>query len=121
MVTTKKKTAKNKEKKPTNKNSKPKGKRSREERKRRTTKAAKKQWTSAYLSINTLNVNGLKRQSKHKVAEWVKKNKTYLDAACKRLTLDWKAQREGMEKDTLRKRKWKESWGSNTQTLEQRV
>ena len=42
-----------------------------------------------YLSIITLNVNGLNVPTKrHRVSEWIKKNKTHLFAVYKRLILD---------------------------------
>ena len=42
-----------------------------------------------YLSIITLNVNGLNAPTKrHRVSEWIKKNKTYLFSVYKRLILD---------------------------------
>ena len=44
---------------------------------------------NTYLSIISLNVNGLNAPVKiYRVSEWIKKNKTYLYAAYKRLTLD---------------------------------
>ena len=44
-----------------------------------------------YLSIITFNVNGLNAPMKRqRVAEWVKKNKTHLHAAFRRLTSDLK-------------------------------
>ena len=44
---------------------------------------------NSYLSIITLNVNGLNAQIKrHRVEEWMKKNKIYLYDAYKRLILD---------------------------------
>ena len=70
-----------------------------------------------YLSIATLNVNGLNAPiERYKVAEWIEK-KTHIYAAYKRHTLDLetlKTESEGMEKDTSCKWKQKESWGSNT-------
>ena len=42
-----------------------------------------------YLSIIPLNVNGLNAPIKrHRVSEWIKKNKTHLFAVCKRPILD---------------------------------
>ena len=42
-----------------------------------------------YLSIITLTVNGLNAPTKrHRVSEWIKKNKTQLFAVYKRLILD---------------------------------
>ena len=42
-----------------------------------------------YLSIITLNVNGLNASiKKHRVSEWIKKNKTHLLAVYKRPILD---------------------------------
>ena len=42
-----------------------------------------------YLSIKTLNVNGLNAPTKrHRVSAWIKKNKTHLFAVYKRLILD---------------------------------
>ena len=42
-----------------------------------------------YLSIITLNVNGLNAPTKrHRVSEWIKKKKTHLFGVYKRLILD---------------------------------
>ena len=42
-----------------------------------------------YLSLITLNINGLNVPTKrHRVTEWIKKNKTHLFAVYKRLILD---------------------------------
>ena len=44
---------------------------------------------STYLSITTLNVNGLNAPIKrHRIIEWIKKSKTHLYAAYKKLTLN---------------------------------
>ena len=44
-----------------------------------------------YVSIVTLNVNGLNAPTKrYRVSEWIKKNKTHLFAVYKRLILDWR-------------------------------
>jgi len=46
---------------------------------------------NTYLSIITLNINGLNASIKrHSVSEWIKKNKTHLYAAYERLILDLK-------------------------------
>ena len=43
----------------------------------------------SYLSIVTLNMNGLNDPIKtHRVSDWIKKNKTHLFAVYKRLILD---------------------------------
>ena len=56
-----------------------------------------------YISIITLNVNGLNAPTKrHKLAEWIKKTKTHIYAVYKRLTSDLgkhTTETEGMEKD----------------------
>ena len=44
---------------------------------------------NTYLSIIILNVNGINAPIKrHRVSEWIKKNKTHLFAVYKRLILD---------------------------------
>ena len=78
-----------------------------------------------YISIITLNVNGLNAPTKrHKLAEWIKKTKTHIYAVYKRPTsdlgthTDWKW---GMEKDIPCKWKSKESWSSNTHIRQNRL
>ena len=44
-----------------------------------------------YISIITLNVNGLNAPTKrHRLAEWIKKNKTHIYAVYKKSTSDLK-------------------------------
>lgn len=64
-----------------------KGKKLKEEKKyKNSQKTGNKMAISAYLSIVTLNVNRLNAPIKrHKVTDWIKKNKTHLNAAYKRL------------------------------------
>ena len=61
-----------------------------------------------YISIITLNVNGLNAPTKrHRLAEWIQKQDPYIYAVYKRTTSDLGTQTEseGMEKDILCK--WK--------------
>ena len=70
-----------------------------------------------YLSIMTLNVNGLNAPvRRHREAEWIK-NMTHTYAAYKRLTSEQKnyqTESEGLERNILSKQMGKKSWGSST-------
>ena len=58
---------------------------------------------STYLSIITLNINGINAPNKkHKVIEWIKKIMTYQDAAYKRLTSDLKTHTDWKWRDGKR-------------------
>ena len=74
----------------TKENHQTKGKKLKEEKKyKNSQKTGNKMAISAYLSIVTLNVNRLNAPIKrHKVANWIKKNKTLPHAAHKRLNLE---------------------------------
>ena len=71
---------------------------------------------SRYISVISLNANGLNASIKrHQVAEWIQ-NKTHIYAAYKRLTSDLKThtkRSERMIKGILCKYESKESRGSN--------
>ena len=70
-----------------------------------------------YLSIITLNVSGLNAPTKrHRISEWIKKNKTHLFAVYKRLILHVKhlqIESEWMENYLSCHWKSKESWSSH--------
>ena len=68
---------------------------------KRNEKTINKMVISTYLSVITLNVNGLNAPIKrHRVADWIKKNKTFLCAAYKRPMSELKTHR-------LKVREWK--------------
>ena len=71
---------------------------------------------NTYLSIITLNVNGLNAPAKrHRVAEWIRKQETYICCLQEtHLRLKDAHRLKGMEKDILCKWKGEKSWGSNT-------
>ena len=70
-----------------------------------------------YISIITLNVNGLKAPTKrHRLAEWIQ-NKTHIYVSTKdplQTQRHIQTESKGMEKDILGKWKAKESWSSNS-------
>ena len=78
----------------------------------------------AYISIITLNVNGLNAPTKrHRLAEWIHKQDPYI--CCLQEThfrpRDTQTETEGMEKDTPCKWKSKESWSSNCHVRQNRL
>ena len=78
----------------------------------------------AYISITTLNVNGLNALSKrHRVAKWIQKQNPYI--GCLQEThfrpRDTYTESEGMEKDIPCKWKSKESWSSNSHVRQNRL
>ena len=69
-----------------------------------------------YISIITLNVNGLNAPTKrHRLAEWVKDNNSYINAVYNKPTWDFKTQIDWkrMEKYISCKLEAKESMNSN--------
>ena len=83
-------------------------------------KTIKKMVIRTYVSIITLNVNGLKAPTKrHRIAEWIQKQDPYI--CCLQEThfrpkdtyRHIQTESEGMEKDIPCKWKSKESWSSN--------
>ena len=74
---------------------------------------------NTYLSIITLNVNGLNAPIKrHRIAEWIGKQELYVYMMSTTDTIQsgrhTQTERKGMEKDISCKWKSKKNWGSNT-------
>ena len=62
-----------------------------EKRSTKPTPKIKKMAKGTYISITTLNVNGLNAPTKrHRLIEWIKKNKTHIYAVYKKPTSDLK-------------------------------
>ena len=84
---------------------------------KKTPKTIRKMVIGTYISIITLNVNGLNAQPKDTGLLNGDKNKTHIYAVYKRPTSDLGIhtdESEGREKDIPCKWKSKESWSSNT-------
>ena len=87
-------------------------------------KTIKKMVIGKYISITTLNVNGLNAPAKrHRLAEWIQKQNPYMLSTRDPLQTygHIPTESEGMEKDIPCKRKSKESWSSNSHIRQNRL